>query len=91
MMTITNEAKSELESILEENQATGIRLFMAGIGWGGPQLGVALDEPLENDEVHSINSIKVAIDPKISKMVNGLVLDKKPQGLVLTGMPDNGC
>lgn len=52
---------------------------------------MALDEPLENDEVHTINSITVAIDPKISKMVNGLVLDKKSQGLVLSGVPDNDC
>ncbi|MEQ6378085.1 hypothetical protein RZN22_09500 [Bacillaceae bacterium S4-13-58] len=52
---------------------------------------MALDEPLENDEVHTVNSIKVAIDPKISNMVNGLVLDKRSHGLVLTGVPDSDC
>jgi Fe-S cluster assembly iron-binding protein IscA len=40
-------------------------------------VGLALDEPEENDKVVTINDIKVAIDSDIESFTENLVLDSK--------------
>lgn len=56
---------------------------------------MSLDEAKADDKVETLNTIKVAIDPKIESMTTDLVLDVQegPQGkgLVLLGMKDSDC
>ncbi|WP_404468506.1 hypothetical protein [Sutcliffiella horikoshii] len=56
---------------------------------------MSLDEAKADDKVETLNTIKVAIDPKIESMTTDLVLDvqETPQGkgLVLLGMKDSDC
>ncbi|WP_226680086.1 hypothetical protein [Sutcliffiella horikoshii] len=56
---------------------------------------MSLDEAKTEDKVETLNSIIVAIDPKIESMTTDLVLDvqETPQGkgLVLLGMKDSDC
>ena len=51
---VTEKAKTELSSVMSEHADKSIRLYIQGAGWGGPRLGMALDEPTENDA--TINS-----------------------------------
>ena len=56
---VTDDAKEELAPIMEENTQKSLRLFVQGFGWGGPRLGIALDELTEEDEQVSHNGIDV--------------------------------
>ncbi len=56
-------------------------------------MGLALDEPGENDKVITINEILVAIDPNIESYTDNLVLefDQESNGLVLLGNEADCC
>lgn len=86
-MKITDGAKQELENVLSENGAEGIRLYSVS-GCCGPQFALSLDAPQESDTVEVINGIKVAIDSQITT-TEELTLDKEESqegsGLVLIG------
>ena len=46
-------SKSAIEKLRESNESTQknlFRIFISGIGCGGPQMGMALDELKANDE-----------------------------------------
>ena len=75
-MNITDLARDELSKVLQTQEVTGVRVYFNGFGWGGPNFGVALDEPQPGDHVEVINQIHVAIDPYMYNfMANDLVLD----------------
>lgn len=92
-MNITDGARDFLQEMLKEHDAENIRFYFAGFGWGQPQVGLALDEPEENDEVATINTIKVAIDPRIESAAQNLTLDfnQESNGLELTGNESDCC
>jgi Fe-S cluster assembly iron-binding protein IscA len=56
-------------------------------------VGLALDEPGENDNLVTINEVMVAIDPVIESYTEDLTLDfsKEANGLVLLGNESNCC
>jgi Fe-S cluster assembly iron-binding protein IscA len=56
-------------------------------------VGLALDEPDENDKVVTINEVQVAIDPDIEPYTDNLTLDfiQEANGLVLLGNESNCC
>ncbi|WP_180960127.1 hypothetical protein [Neobacillus cucumis] len=56
-------------------------------------MGLALDEPENNDRVLIINEIKVAIDPDIEPYTEDLTLEfnQEANGLVLLGNDSDCC
>lgn len=59
---VADSAVSTLKDILADNQdrPTNIRVYFAGVGWGGPSFGLALDEQNGEDlsfEVEGLNFI----------------------------------
>lgn len=93
-MNITEKAKTKLQSIFAENGVDGIRFYSMGAGCCGPQLGISLGSPEENDMLEQVDGIKVAIDKDVKDTVEGLTLDEDetPNGpqFVLLGM-DQCC
>jgi len=57
-----NTKKALLENLEKQNKSS-VRLMIRGIGWGGPILGAALDEPQTNDQVFTIDDVKFTVDP----------------------------
>nr|WP_240515343.1 hypothetical protein [Fictibacillus aquaticus] len=55
-------------------------------------MGLALDEPEENDVIEQINGIRVALDFRISDHAKGITLDfedtREGAGLVMKGQSD---
>lgn len=50
VIEITDEAKEELAKILKPaDEGKGLKIYVAGHGWGGPSFGMALEEPAEDD------------------------------------------
>lgn len=86
-MQITDQARDQLIQVLEAKKAAGIRLYFGGYGWGGPQIGVSLDEPQEQDMIKVINQIQVAFAGNIVDYTNDLVLEyyKENNGFALIG------
>ncbi|MGJ7913779.1 hypothetical protein [Neobacillus sp. LXY-1] len=56
-------------------------------------MGLALDEPDENDQVVTINEILVAIDFNIEPYTENVILDfsQEKNGLVLLGNESDCC
>lgn len=91
-MNITNEAKQYIQSLLEEQQAKGLRIY-AIEGCCGAQIGLSLDPPEESDTISLINDIQVAISTIASGLLSDVTLDFETEGnqsgLVMIGAPNN--
>ena len=56
--------KKEVQELIDEGKKPMIRLAMS-IGWGGPQLHLALEESaLENDEITEIDGIQFLVNER---------------------------
>lgn len=93
MMNITNEAKQYIQSLLEEQQAKGLRVYAVEGGCCGPQIGLSLDMPEESDTISVINEISVAIARQAKELISDITLDFESKGeqsgLVMIGSPNN--
>ncbi len=58
-ITITDSAHKKISTLLSENKNKYLRIFIQGIGWGGPRFGLTLDELNENDKRTEISGIKL--------------------------------
>ncbi|MGD6819156.1 adhesin [Metabacillus sp. 84] len=90
-MEITNEAKQQLILAMEENQANCVRIYFMGQGCCGPQIGLGLDEPNQDDQVYQINGIQIAIDQLAADAAKDITLDFQENGFMLIGLPENNC
>jgi HesB-like selenoprotein len=92
VVEITLSAKKYIDEVLEMNNANGIRVYFAGMGWGGPKLGLALDEPENSDVIEEINGIRVAFDQRIKDQTTALKLDfedsQHGSGLIMVGQDE---
>lgn len=61
---LTKKASEELKKFLESKDALGgsFRIYISGMGWGGPTFGIALDEPKDGDEVVEVEDFKFLLD-----------------------------
>ncbi|SDM82134.1 HesB/IscA family protein [Sediminibacillus halophilus] len=76
-MNITEKANKKINELLEQKNAEGIRFYSMGAGCCGPQLGISLDAPGENDIIEEIDGIQVAIDKEVKDTVAELTLDNE--------------
>ena len=88
-MIITDTAKEMLTNAMEENNAEGIRFYFVGQGCCGPQLGLSLDVPEEQDLIKEVNGIQVAIDQRVLSMTEDVTIDIQDGSLALVGLPEN--
>ena len=62
---LTPEAAIAIKSLMKEQNLEGksLRIFIAGVGWGGPQYGMSLDDKVsDSDQVYSSHGVKVIVD-----------------------------
>jgi Fe-S cluster assembly iron-binding protein IscA len=81
-MYITEEARSALQNLFDQYEASNIRIFLEEQSREPEQLGFSLDMPHAHDAIQTINEIKVAIDPRILFLTEDLTIDVQdtPQG-----------
>ena len=74
---VTNKALDEIKKVLKGKNATSkkIRIFLAGIGWGGPRFNLALDEQKENDKIYSENNVDFIADRSLIDQYGGFKID----------------
>lgn len=76
MVTVTTSAKEQLSQLLKEKQATAaIRVYIAGFGWGGPSLGLALDESKDDDKIFDQGSFKVIVNSDELENIGNIEID----------------
>ena len=72
---VTDKASKELLAVLKDQESKKIRLFIQGVGWGGPRLGLALDELKEMDETVLTNGIEIIFDRNEKDYLDNSVID----------------
>ena len=98
MLTVTDKAAEVIKDFLKDKDGTlAIRITLS-IGWSGPALGMALDEPKDDDQVFEEKGTKYIIEKNIydqAKPINVDFVDSpRGSGFKLTSnlaQPAGGC
>ena len=72
-INVTTGAKEQLERVIKDSdyKNPALRIVYAGAGWGGPRLGLALDESENtNDFLLKENDINIILDKNIKLMLD---------------------
>ena len=79
MMNISiNEATIDaLRKSMDDKKKDAARIVIKGFGWGGPTLGLVLDEQKENDDAIESNGIKFVADKEFSFMLTDIKVNFK--------------
>ena len=75
MLTVTDKASEVIKDFLKDkDQAAAVRITMS-IGWSGPSLGMALDEPKNEDEIFEEKGTKFIIDKDLLSQAKPINVD----------------
>lgn len=79
-ISASEEVLNALKLDLEKSNSEVVRIKISGYGWGGPSLGVALDEQREDDEIYELNGVKFAASEDISYLLENAEILKIAYG-----------
>jgi len=83
MFEITEKATEMIREFFKNKDgASPMRIFVAGMGCGGPQLGLSLDQAGENDQVFEESGFTFLVEKKLLDDAKPIKLDYivTPQG-----------
>lgn len=79
MITVTEEAAKKLKEMFAEQknpQKNMLRITFGGFGWGGPQIGLTLDElKNENDRIVESKGVTVIYMTELEDYISNSVID----------------
>ncbi len=78
MIQITSTAAKELKDLLEKEGKSnfGLRISYGGIGCGGPQYTMSLDEnPTKAEDVQESNGVKMFMEKNVESALDGAEID----------------
>ena len=94
MLEITDVARDKLKEVLSKNSGKYLRIAIEA-GWGGPRLGLALDELKENEETIQVNGIDLLISDEVKSYSDGNKIDyiqsMDGEGFVIGKPGQTGC
>ena len=93
MISLTEEARKELEAYFEGKEKTPIRVYLAPGGCSGPRLALALDEPGEDDETSEDNGLTFCINKELAEKVGAVTINLTYMGFVVESeipLPSSG-
>lgn len=82
-VSLTPEAKKELDAYFEGKEKGDIRIFMAPGGCSGPRLVLALDEPKDEDEVLDVDGYKFCIDKNLANDTGDIRIELNDMGFMV--------
>lgn len=90
---LTNKAKEKLGEVLKPEETNkSLRIYIAGYGWGGPNFGLALEEPKEGDIKVLVENYEFAVEEGLEDVYGKFTVDYSDswlrKGFVIT--PDRG-
>ncbi len=83
MITVTEEARKELEAYFEGKEKSPIRVYLAPGGCSGPRLALALDEPGDDDEKTEDNGLTFCINKELAEKVGAVSISLTHMGFVV--------
>lgn len=76
-ISFDNETKLALLENLKKKNKEYVRLTLTGYGWGGPILGVALDEQKENDVTFLMDEVPFVIEDDVAFIFENSKITRK--------------
>lgn len=82
MFTVTEKALEVIQDFIKAKKPDAAVRITMSIGWSGPALGMALDEPGKDDELFDEKGTKFVIDKDIFNQAKPINVDfiETPQG-----------
>ena len=83
MFTVSEKANEMMQEYFQEKKlAPSLRINLLQGGWSGPSLGLALDEPREDDQVFKEKGFTFAVNKELFEQVKPIHIDfvSTPQG-----------
>lgn len=74
-MIISDAARDALLAIMNDEGVETISLVAVGESCCGPQFGLTLDTPADDDVIEEINGVKLAMNPSYKEQASDLVLE----------------
>ena len=94
MLEIKDIARDKIKEVLNENAGKYLRITLEA-GWGGPRLGLALDELKENEHPIQVNSIDLLVSDNVKPYTDGNTIDyiqsMDGEGFVIGKPGQTGC
>lgn len=96
-ITLPESAVDTLKDILKDNQdrPSNIRVYFAGIGWGGPSFGLALDEQNDKDLTYKVDGLNFVMSTEDHSKYGDIVIEDTGYGFKVAPEnmqnDDSGC
>lgn len=76
-INITDKAKEMIKKTLDDKKIENpvIRVYIAGMGWGGPSFGIALDEQKQNDQSVENDGVNYVVEDDLINRYGGFDID----------------
>lgn len=66
---VDNDTLERIRGVIEKqaDKPSNIRVYIAGMGWGGPSFGLGLDQVKDDDVVEEVDGIKFVMEKYIEE------------------------
>ena len=97
MITLSDNARKELDAYFSDREKAGVRVFLAMGGCSGARLALALDEPTDDDAVFENSGYTLCIDKELFEQSGDISIDMGYMGFVvesalaISGLGTGGC
>ena len=82
MLEVTELAITNLKAYMEQNSVdSALRVALMQGGWSGPSLGLALDEPKENDTTLEEGGLTFLVDNELMQSCEDIKVDFMDSGM----------
>ena len=83
MITLSENARKELEAYFADKERQSIRVFLAPGGWSGPRLALALDEPNAQDSTEEVDGFTFCMATELVAQIKGVAIDMTYMGFTV--------
>lgn len=84
MITLLDDAKHELDEFFKTTAKRPIRVYLVPGGCSGPFPSLALDDPVEDDEVEEVAGMTFCMAKSLKAMIGGVTIGLGPMGFQCT-------
>ena len=95
MVEVTASATEQISEYFKGKDSQPIRVFLNEGGWGGPSLGLVLDEPKDDDTVFDVEGFQYLINNNLLEKAQPIKIDFLQMGFKIdSGLEfgaDTGC
>ena len=91
MVEVTESAAQQITEYFKGKDASPIRIFLNEGGWGGPSLGMALDEPKDNDSVFDVEGFQYVVNNDLLEKAKPIKVDFLQIGFKIDSSMDFGA